>query len=70
MRLCVDAQDGECEIICSYEKSGRLVYHCSDKVKNPRYIRYAWQPFTRANLVNGAGLPASTFIASRGGAEK
>jgi hypothetical protein len=22
--------------------------------------------FTRANLVNGAGLPASTFIASRG----
>lgn len=27
----------------------------------PRYIRYAWQPFTRANLVNGDGLPASTF---------
>ena len=24
-------------------------------------IRYGWQPFTRANLVNGAGLPASTF---------
>lgn len=66
MRLCVDAQAGECEIICSYEKSDRLIDHCSDKVKNPRYIRYAWQPFTRANLVNGAGLPASTFIASRG----
>ena len=33
----------------------------SDKVKNPRYVRYAWQPFTRANLVNKAGLPASTF---------
>lgn len=32
-------------------------------VKNPRYVRYAWQPFTRANLVNGAGLPASTFKA-------
>ncbi|MBQ3245769.1 MAG: sialate O-acetylesterase [Bacteroidales bacterium] len=29
----------------------------------PRYVRYAWQPFTRANLVNGAGLPASTFRA-------
>ena len=27
----------------------------------PQYIRYAWQPFTRANLVNGDGLPASTF---------
>ena len=24
-------------------------------------IRYGWQPFTRANLVNEAGLPASTF---------
>lgn len=33
----------------------------SDKVKNPKTVRYGWQPFTRANLVNGAGLPASTF---------
>ncbi|MGV3686161.1 MAG: GDSL-type esterase/lipase family protein [Daejeonella sp.] len=24
-------------------------------------VRYAWQPFSRANLVNEAGLPASTF---------
>lgn len=24
-------------------------------------VRYAWQPFTRANLINEAGLPASTF---------
>ena len=24
-------------------------------------IRYAWKPYTDANLVNGAGLPASTF---------
>ena len=32
-------------------------------VTNPSYVRYAWQPFTRANLVNGAGLPASTFKA-------
>ena len=31
------------------------------QVKHPRYVRYAWQPFTRANLVNSAGLPASTF---------
>ena len=27
----------------------------------PIAVRYAWQPYTRANLVNGAGLPASTF---------
>ena len=25
-------------------------------------VMYAWKPFTRANLVNGAGLPASTFM--------
>ncbi|MCM1484008.1 MAG: cyclically-permuted mutarotase family protein [Muribaculaceae bacterium] len=30
-------------------------------VKNPRYVRYGWQPFTRANLMNTDGLPASTF---------
>ena len=33
----------------------------SPEVKAPRYVRYAWQPFTRANLVNKEGLPASTF---------
>lgn len=33
----------------------------SKEVKNPRFVRYGWQPFTRANLVNKEGLPASTF---------
>lgn len=33
----------------------------TDKVKHPKFVRYGWQPFTRANLVNGDGLPASTF---------
>ena len=33
----------------------------SDQVKHPRYVRYGWQPFTRANLVNAQGLPTSTF---------
>lgn len=33
----------------------------SDEVSAPCYVRYGWQPFTRANLVNEAGLPASTF---------
>lgn len=33
----------------------------SDKVKEPKKVRYGWQPFTRANLVNAEGLPASTF---------
>lgn len=33
----------------------------SPEVKHPRLVRYGWQPYTMANLVNGAGLPASTF---------
>lgn len=43
------------------EAKGKQVKVWSDKVKNPRIVRYGWQPFTRANLVNDAGLPASTF---------
>ena len=33
---------------------------CSALVQ-PAAVRYGWQPYTLANLVNGAGLPASTF---------
>ena len=40
---------------------GEKVRLTAKGVKHPRFVRYAWQPFTRANLVNGAGLPASTF---------
>ena len=29
--------------------------------ENIKSVYYAWQPFTRANLVNEAGLPCSTF---------
>lgn len=35
----------------------------SPQVERPCIVRYAWQPFTRANLVNAEGLPASTFRA-------
>lgn len=45
---------------------GNTVRLTSSEVKNPRYVRYGWQPFTRANLINGDVLPASTF---RGKAE-
>ena len=45
---------------------GNTVRLTSSEVKNPRYVRYGWQPFTRANLINGDALPASTF---RGKAE-
>lgn len=33
----------------------------NDKITNPKLVRYGWQPFTRANLINGEDLPASTF---------
>lgn len=40
---------------------GNRVKVWSDRVKEPQVVRYGWQPFTGANLVNGEGLPASTF---------
>ena len=43
------------------EITGNKVRLTSKQVKRPRFVRYGWQPFTRANLVNAAGLPASTF---------
>lgn len=56
-----------------YPAEARLPSDCSDgtdfgmllveapEVANPKQIRYGWQPFTRANLENAAGLPCSTF---------
>jgi sialate O-acetylesterase len=40
---------------------GNTVSLTAKEVKKPMYVRYGWQPFTRANLVNGVGYPASTF---------
>lgn len=40
---------------------GNTITLQSKHVKYPTRARYGWQPFTRANLVNGEGLPASTF---------
>ena len=41
--------------------SDNTVRIVNTSMPDPRFVRYAWQPVTRANLVNGAGLPASTF---------
>ncbi len=38
----------------------KVVLRCKH-IKNPKFVRYGWQPFTRANLVNEELLPASTF---------
>ncbi|MEG1722714.1 MAG: GDSL-type esterase/lipase family protein [Bacteroidales bacterium] len=40
---------------------GNKVKVWNKMVKDPKYVRYAWQPFTKANLINKAGYPASTF---------
>lgn len=40
---------------------GNRVKVWTKEVKEPKIVRYGWQPFTRANLVNEEGLPASTF---------
>lgn len=40
---------------------GRSVLLQSDGVKEPRAVHYGWSSATDANLVNGSGLPASTF---------
>lgn len=39
---------------------GQKVVLSSPQVDRPLYMRYAWSPFTDANLVNGELLPAST----------
>lgn len=40
---------------------GDRVKVSSPKVKNPKYVRYGWSSYSDGNLVNEAGLPASTF---------
>ena len=40
---------------------GNTIILQSKQTKQPVRARYGWQPFTRANLVNSDGLPASTF---------
>lgn len=47
------------------EVTGGNIRVWSDEIKHPHYVRYGWQPFTRANLVNKDGLPASTFRAGK-----
>lgn len=41
--------------------AGEEVKVIAPSVKDPKQVRYAWQPYTNANLVNKDGLPASTF---------
>ncbi len=56
----VAAEEGLYREVTAEVVGSRLRLDCRG-IENPRFVRYAWQPFTRANLVNEAGLPASTF---------
>ncbi|MCI2229842.1 sialate O-acetylesterase [Polaribacter sp. MSW13] len=38
-----------------------LKFTMSEKHQKPIYIRYAWKPYTEANLISNKGLPVSTF---------
>ena len=41
--------------------TGNQIQLTAPEVKNPKFVRYGWQPYTRANLINASDLPASTF---------
>ncbi|MBR4219328.1 MAG: hypothetical protein IKR71_09865 [Bacteroidales bacterium] len=41
---------------------GTNILVSSPEVRNPTAVRYGWEPFSHGNLVNGYGLPASTFF--------
>ena len=55
-----DAADGLFHPVAA-EVSGGLVRLDCAAIRAPKAVRYAWQPYTRANLVNTTVLPASTF---------
>ena len=56
-----DAADGLFHPVPARIQSGMVRLDAST-LRRPLAVRYAWQPYTRANLVNAAGLPASTFL--------
>ena len=43
------------------EIDGESVIVSCAEVSHPQTVRYGWHPFSRANLVNEALLPCSTF---------
>lgn len=56
----LDAADGRYHAVAAGLAGESLVIDLSP-FRHPVAVRYAWQPYTRANLVGPGGLPASTF---------
>lgn len=40
---------------------GNILILSSKNIKNPRFVKYGYSPYTEGNLINKEGLPASTF---------
>ncbi|MGL5681979.1 MAG: GDSL-type esterase/lipase family protein [Marinifilaceae bacterium] len=55
------ADENGCFMPAQVEIEDNRIKVWNTQIKNPSRVRYAWQPYTRANLVNSEGLPASTF---------
>ncbi len=55
----IAGQDGVFELVNASVNGKEIVIQT--QIKNVQRIRYGWNPFSRGNLVNEAGLPASTF---------
>lgn len=58
--LSAAGEDGIFKPVEARIEGERVIIETGDE--RPYQVRYAWQPFTRANLVNKDGLPASTFL--------
>ena len=46
--------------VAEINDNNEIVLTVSEQI-TPKIVRYGWQPYTTANLVNGEDLPASTF---------
>ena len=55
----VDTEGNQMEVVARIEKDQIII--SLEANHNVTDVRYAWQPYTTANLVNSDGLPASTF---------
>lgn len=56
----VAGKDGIYHPAEAHVSGNKIILHCKE-VHSILAVRYGWQPFTHANLVNNANLPASTF---------
>lgn len=68
---CLRTTDGEALRELEIKKSDGVFYHVKGTIRKNKIIinhcsdataiRYAWVPFSRGNLINKSGIPASVF---------